>query len=112
MPFQSFQESPDVPVTAFGFQQSGQPVFQPLDQAGVNLGSFVFFLFRKPDRIFQQTGQAFSKGFPGRSPVEFIDLNQFGEQVKETPLLGQGADFIVSAPEVTTRIPENSSPKT
>ena len=34
-----------------------------------------------------------------------IHFHQFGKEVIETPLLGQGADFIIGSPEVTNENP-------
>lgn len=40
-----------------------------------------------------------------------IDFEQFGKQMIETPLLGQGADLIISAPEVADQYPLKEPPQ-
>ena len=58
------------------------------------------FSLRESDGIFEQACQLFAKGLPLRGSVVFVHLGQFGEQMIETPLLCQGTDFVIGAPEV------------
>ena len=65
---------------------------------GVELGRI--FSLKESDGIFEQACQLLAKGLPLRASVVFVHFGQFGEQMIETPLLGQRADLVVIAPEV------------
>lgn len=49
-------------------------------------------------RVLEQAGQLFAKASPRVSGGEFVDFDQFGEQVKIAFLFGEGLDRVVGPP--------------
>jgi hypothetical protein len=73
-----------------------EPGFPGIVLSGHELG----LSLGEPDGIFEQASQGFPESLPLGRVVDFIHLGQFGEQMIETPLLGQGADLVIGAPEI------------
>ena len=61
--------------------------------------------------IFQQARESPPERPPRREPVSFIDLDQFGEQMKEATLLGPSLDQIIGAVKVADQDPVEHLPE-
>lgn len=104
--FESFNEPFDILVTIVVDQKNLiEAIIQPAFQAIVFFRHKLILSLGEPDGVFEQPKQQFAEGFPGLGTVALIHFSQLGEQMIETPLLCQGGDLVVGAPEVAEQDP-------
>ena len=100
MALQSLKESFDI----FVFMILVQELFKATVESSLTtIKGFQFgriFSVNESDGISEQALQLFAKGLPLRGSVFFVHLGKVGKKMIETPLLCQGGDLVVGAPEV------------